>query len=254
MGFLMNKIQIFTLALFVSFSMLFAQQKLELSYAPEWSQAGLSGTEQSFQRPVLVPQDDKTGKVSVGKAMFFSLLLPGAGEYYVGNTFYAKTFLGIEVAGIVGLFFNNVYHKSLVDDYKSYATLHAGVSTGDKDKQYWVNLGKFDDIYSYNDRRLNQRRINALYDETADNAWQWDSVDNRYFYDFKRIKAAGVKNRNSYFFSALLINHLVSAVNAVRLARAHNRSLARSASKVGVTFLGYRPNDRYFGVALTTQF
>ncbi len=254
MGFGMNKILIIILLLLTGASGIFAQQALKLDYAPRWSVKHPVVMERVAKPTLFLPPKKRNAKVSVGKALLFSLIVPGAGEYYVGNTFYAKTFFGIEIAAIAGMWANNVYHQSLVDDYQSYAVLHAGVNGAGKNEKYWVNLGKFDDIQTYNERRLNQRRINDIYAETAENSWRWDSVDNRFYYDFKRIKAAGVKNRNSYFFSAILINHLVSTINAVRLARGHNRSLGASASKLKVTFLGYRANDRFFGIALRSQF
>lgn len=239
---------------FTAITLLCAQQRTLAPFAvngTEQNRDGFSLSAKIEKAPELNVQTTK--RISVGKALLFSLLIPGAGEYYAGNQFYAKIFFGIEVTGIAGMLFNNAYHQSLVDDYQSYAVLHAGVDPTGKNNQYWVNLGKFDDIYSYNERRLNQRRVNDIYAETEANKWRWDSFDNRYYYDFKRIKAAEVKSRNSYFYSAILINHLISAINAVRLARSHNRQL-KTASPIKVTFQGYRPNDRYFGVSLFTRF
>jgi len=41
-------------------------------------------------------EEQKREKKSVGKAFFYSLLLPGLGEAYIGNTTYTKIFLSLE--------------------------------------------------------------------------------------------------------------------------------------------------------------
>lgn len=199
-------------------------------------------------------QIDSPDKKSVGKAMLFSLLIPGAGEYYVGETFYAKLFLGIEILGWSSIFFNRYYYNSMRKDYMAFATLHAGVNKKNKDDQFWIDIGKYDDIYSYNNKRVNQRRINELYDLNGVNYWRWDSFDNRYTYDLKRLKSVSIKNREIFITVGIVVNHLVSAINAVRLARRHNKNLAQNSFNYGFVINIYEPQNQYMGFTLSKSF
>jgi len=165
-------------------------------------------------------------KKSVGRALLFSLLLPGAGEYYVGEKGHAGFFLGMEVLAWSALLLNDYHFNNLRDNYRTFAAQHADVSRAGKDKQYWINIGKFDDIYAYNEQRLRDRNVDALYTNTEAFYWEWDSRQNRLKYDAKRLDAVNVESREVYIITGILVNHLVSGINAMRLARKHNKALA----------------------------
>ena len=102
--------------------------------------------------------------------------------------------------------------------------------------------------------RVNQRRIEELYDENDANYWQWDSQDNRFTYDFKRLKSIGIKDREIFITIGILVNHLVSAVNAVRLARRHNKNLAQSSFNYRFVVNTQEPQNKYFGLAFSQSF
>ncbi len=200
-------------------------------------------------------QFDQPEKKSIGTALLLSLVLPGAGEYYVGNTSQSKIFFGVEVLAWGGFFLNDYHASSLEKDYKAYARQHAGVSSGGKeDDQYWVSIGKFDDIYAYNSRRANERRLDEIYDETKANFWQWDSKKNRFSYDEKRLKSVDIKSRDIYFYTAILVNHLVSAINAMRLARKHNKSIAVNSFNYNFVVKSSQVQNNYIGIALSQSF
>jgi len=156
--------------------------------------------------------DEKTTmqKKSVGKAFLFSLVLPGAGQYYLDEKNSALFFFGLEVAAWAGLTANMLYTDHLKEEYYSYAARHAGVNRDGKDKEYWMSIGKYDDIYAYNDRRIRERRLDELYPENGENIWIWDSWENRYTYDAKRIHASEISNQDIYFWGAITLNHLFS--------------------------------------------
>jgi hypothetical protein len=163
-------------------------------------------------------------KKSVSRAFFSSLLIPGLGEAYTGHTGYTQFFLTVETVGW-GLFLaNNLHVASLEEDYQNYAVQHAGVNRQGKDAQYWIDIGKYDDIYEFNEQRRRDRDLAALYGENASNFWRWDTYDNRLYYDWKRIQTRNIENTQTYIIGALVLNHLVSAINALRLARKYNRS------------------------------
>jgi len=190
-------------------------------------------------------------KKSPSRAFFYSLLLPGTGEAYIGEEFQSKLFLGIELVGW-GLVFANIINVNLrEDDYKNYAVQHAKVIRNGKDNQYWINIGKFDNIFEYNDERRRERDIDALYPENRFFYWQWDITANRYDYDAYRIETREIENKRLYYFAAIALNHLVSAINSLRLANSHNRRLEEQSLNLG---FDYNPRIGEFSFSIQKSF
>lgn len=165
---------------------------------------------------------------SPGKAFFLSLLLPGSGEYYAGAKQSAAYFAAAEVLLWIGMFANDAYQRELVRDYKTYAVEHAAINRSGKDYQYWIDIGKYDDIYSFNDQRRQERYFDALYEENQANYWMWDSKENRLTYDENRLHANTVAVRAVYFQAAAMLNHFVSAIHAMYRVRQFNKKEAQS--------------------------
>ena len=190
--------------------------------------------------PKLQFEEQQHETKSVGKAFFYSLLLPGLGEAYVGSKTYTKIFLSLEVIGWGFLLGNYQYVSWLEKDYKNFAYQHANINKDSKDGQYWIDIGKYDNIYDYNEQRRRDRDVNAIYDENAIFYWRWDSNTNRLDYDGKRIHAKVLENDDVYYIGAIVLNHIVSAINALRLAKAYNRNLKDSGWIMGVKFDKYK--------------
>ena len=129
------------------------------------------------------------------------------------------------------------------------------IRDSNKGVQYWIDIGKYDDIYSFNEQRSRDRYFEAMYDENEANFWSWDSRENRFRYDGKRIRANEIAGQDVYFQAAVLLNHLVSGINALRLARQHNRSL-QEQSGFSMHFDAHRDyqNSRYLGLRFSTRF
>jgi hypothetical protein len=175
-------------------------------------------------------------KKSIGTAFFLSLMLPGLGEAYVGKTGYTKVFLSIEAVGW-GLFIANEFQvASRREDYKNYASQHANLLQSGKDDQYWIDIGKYDNIYSFNEQRRRDRNIDAIYTENSDYFWQWDDKSSRLSYDGRRIGAAELEERRTFIIGGIILNHLVSAINALRVARIYNRELEEMGWRLDMDF------------------
>lgn len=199
----------------------------------------LNQVEENY-KPDFQIQDQQREKKSLGKAFLYSMLLPGLGEAYVGNTTYTKIFLSLEAVGW-GFLIGNYQHVSWLEkDYKNYAYQHANISKDQKEDQYWIDIGKFDNIYQYNEQRRRDRDETRIYDENEYYNWRWDAHSNRLSYDAKRIHAKQLENDDIYYMGAIVLNHLVSAINALRLAKAYNRNLKEAGWIMGVKFDKYR--------------
>jgi len=199
--------------------------------------------------------DGSVGKKSVGTAFLLSLVLPGAGEWYLNKNNAARFFFGTEMLIWAGYLSNHLYTSHLENEFKVYAVQHADVLRDGKGVQYWIDIGKHDDIYSFNEQRRRERYFEAIYPETDEYEWSWDSREDRLRYDGKRLRANEIANQVVYFQAALLLNHMISGINALRLARKHNREMDQ-APTLGMRFQSW-PVDRknsYFGVNFSAHF
>jgi hypothetical protein len=187
-------------------------------------------------------------KKSPSKAFFYSLILPGTGEAYAGEDLQNKIFLGFEIIGW-SLVVANIINVDLREsDYKNYAVQHSQVNRKGKNDQYWIDIGKYNTIYEFNDQRRRERDVSVIYEEIPFYAWIWDRKDNRLLYDSWRIETREIEQNRLYFFAAIALNHLVSAVNALRLANAYNRRIEELSLKFNFDY-----NPRIGQVSLSLQ-
>ncbi len=156
-----------------------------------------------------------------GKAgnIFLSLVLPGAGEWASGHKGAAKVFFGAEAVLWLSYWGSQSYVGILQDDLESFAALHAGVNSAGKDDQFWIDVGIANNLANFNNNRLLERDIEATYADTPENQWQWDSEDNRREYVGKRFKRLDWKRRSSGIIGVIVLNHIVSAIDVIRLIR-----------------------------------
>jgi hypothetical protein len=205
-------------------------------------------TLQPFRQPVNADQFEKK---SPSRAFFYSLLLPGMGEAYVGEEFQSRLFLGLELVGWGFVVANIINVNMRENDYRNYAVEHAQVVWTAKENQYWIDIAKYDDIFDYNEQRRRDRDLNALYPENALYSWQWDATANRLSYDAYRIETREIENPRLYYFAAIALNHLVSAINALRVANAYNRK----AEDLSFNFnFDYNPDIGQFTFSLQKSF
>lgn len=231
----MNKLYFILTLLLASIS--FAQNNSMIQFNSNTHlQNRLTNQFYAIESPELQFEEQQRETKSVGKAFFYSLLLPGMGEAYVGNTTYTKIFLSLEVVGWAFLLGNYQNVSWLQKDYKNFANQHANISKDSKDAQYWIDIGKYDNIYEYNEQRRRDRDVAAIYDENDIYYWNWDSFSNRLDYDGRRIHAKDLENDDVYYIGAIVLNHIVSAINALRLAKAHNRNLKTGGWMMGVKY------------------
>ena len=158
------------------------------------------------------------------KNVLLSLIFPGLGEWVAGEKGRAKIFIGVELGLWASFFGSREYAKVLERDYFTYAAVHAGVDSRDKDKQYWIDIGNADDIYEFNERRIVQRNLEAVYPETGEYYWQWDSESNRIEYSELRDKQDSWKKVGTFIIGGMVLNRIVSAIDIVRLIRKSKNS------------------------------
>ncbi len=187
---------------------------------------------------------------SVLKAVVLSLLVPGMGELYAGR-FDVGRYMVISESGLwitYGGF--RVYGGLVRDDGRDFAKVHAQIDPVGKSGQFYVDIGNFCDVYEYNEKQLRDREIQKLYDPNGAFFWRWDTDRSRLRYRDLRVSSDAVFNNSRFVIGAVIVNHLVSALNAARHTLAHNRgSDGDLAFDVRATVLGGLGHAD--GVALT---
>jgi hypothetical protein len=158
--------------------------------------------------------ESKLEREARGKAFWRSLLVPGLGQIAEGRNFVGYVFLSTEVALISSLVGLRLYSSWLEDDYRQFAHQHAGVPS-DREHQYFVDIGNWMDTRSFNDQRLRDRAFDQLYLD-PDYQWQWDSNQNRLSFRSMRISSDQASNNAILVVGGLILNHLVSAVEAAQ--------------------------------------
>ena len=127
-----------------------------------------------------VPADNiGTKKKKQTVAVFYSLLLPGMGEWYADDFASGRYSLVAEATLWLTYVSFQQYGTWYQSDARQYASSHAGASQAGKNDQFFVNMGNFDNMYDYNDQKLRERDLADVYDPAAGYSWNWDTDADR---------------------------------------------------------------------------
>lgn len=186
------------------------------------------------------------GKKSSAKAILYSLLLPGMGELYAGNYESGKYFTiaeGVLWGTYAGM---AIYSNWRKDNYKSFAATRGGVNVDGKDADYFANIGDYVSIDDYNHQMSLDREYKKIY-SSPDYNWNWGTQNVRSEYRLMWISSEKAHNNLRFAVGGMLINRVISAINAVRLVRRHNKNLEQTSTgwniSVGVNPYAYAPAE-----------
>lgn len=197
---------------------------------------------------------------SVAKAFAYSLLLPGAGQFYNGSKVKGFAFLGVEVLGWAAYL---MYHSSGTDkkgEYEAFARAHwyeqpywdslkiyrnvdkwkdgeefahhlpfrineNGDTVGDLNHEYYENIGKYDQfVWGWDDLQqfepINTTNPEVSFQSKGRLDYEGMREDANAQYDHARAAAIVV-----------IANHVVSAVEAALAAKRYNNK-AQHAAKI----------------------
>lgn len=197
-----------------------------LNYSSDFHRSSLTGSEKTVT--------EKTP--SKARAFLLSFILPGTGEYYAGSKKMATIFLGTEVLLWTTYFSFRIYGHWKKHDYQLYAVSHAGISPAGKDQQYFVDIENYHNIREYNEAKLRQRNVGALYPENESYRWQWDSETSRLEYEKLRIKSDHAYSGSLFVIGGILANHIISGIDALRIAKKRER-MSENRVRFGVVGL-----------------
>ncbi|MCI0494501.1 hypothetical protein L0Z72_05805 [candidate division KSB1 bacterium] len=191
----------------------------------------------SLARPevnlVITENPSKTHK-DRRKAFFRSLLIPGAGEYYLGKHNLAKAFFFTEISLWVSYIAFREYGKWQRDDALAFAATHSGANIAGKPSQFFIDIGNYQDIYQYNDAKQRMFQFEKVYAD-EDYFWSWDLDTNRRKFDKIRLSGDQALNRSVFVLGGIFANHLFSAIHSVWQTHRYNKKLeAATGAEIGL--------------------
>ena len=185
-------------------------------------------------------------KKNTGIAVILSLVLPGMGELYSGSYSSGKYFTIAEVAfwgTYIGL---NSYSNWMQGRYKSFAASSAGVNNNGKDGNFYANVGNYQSEDEYNNDQALQGNFSQMYNSSSF-YWKWQTIADRKNYRDMWTSSEQAKNNLRFVVGALILNRIVSAINAARLVAAFNKNIETSWDvSVGLSNYSNLPSQLFF--------
>lgn len=193
-------------------------------------------------------------------AGLYSLILPGAGHYYSENIFKAKLYAGIESGLWLSFYGFRRYAKMKNEASKGWAILRAGACPFNDDDRYWTKLTYYDnrdrnepDGFGYNQMiRVIDREEAPIFPETPEYYWNWDSRQSREHYRKLRNQGKTAYKHADLVIGGIIVNHLVSAIDAFISAGKFNRRLGFSGITIDYRF-NPGPDNPSFYLGLSKQ-
>ncbi len=156
-------------------------------------------------------------------AMVGSIVLPGLGQQYLEQNNRALAYYSVEALFIFGAFFCNHYSNQILNDAKVFAWDHANVIGGaGANNQFWADVGIYDESDGLNQSisRGHNKYMELAYrnqdkDYLTENLqWRWDDTENRKKYSALLDKSKAYNVASSFFLGAMVLDRLVSFIDA----------------------------------------
>jgi hypothetical protein len=200
---------------------------------------------------VYAPLESASSKSGMLAAVY-SLLVPGLGEWYVGDLSSGQYHLMSE--GSLWLVYGGMrtYSSWIRNDAHAYATQHAGASFAGKDADYDANIGDYVNTEDYNQEMLRNRDYDKVYSSQAF-FWQWQNAEQQASYRAQRIQADKMKNNAQFAIAGMVINRVISVFGAVRAAARYNRE-HDAASRIDLNVTPNPVNGDGLQLTMSTTF
>jgi TM2 domain-containing membrane protein YozV len=177
----------------------------------------------------LLTADQTAEKKSAFLAVVYSVLLPGMGELYAGNYDRGKYFTiaeGLCWGAFAGF---RIYGGWQKDNYKSFAATYGKVDLDEKSAEYFANISDYINIDEYNRTKGLERDFNNLYNTKKD-YWKWSGTGQMTEYRNMWESSEQAYNNVRFAVGALIINRIISAIDAALLVRSYNKNLSEQTT------------------------
>ncbi|MCL5035418.1 MAG: hypothetical protein M1395_10015 [Bacteroidetes bacterium] len=207
---------LFVILFLGSFNAAFSQSRMELS-----AKLFQNMNQTELSKPFTAERK------SPALAAIASFVVPGLGELYAGRYDVGKYSTIAEVTLWAFYTATQLYSDQVRNDAINYAKIYAGADVSGKSSQFLVNIGNFLNTQDYNIKKIHDGDYGNLY-SSASYQWQWQSDAERGRFKALRIKADEYLNYGRYTAAVIILNHLVSAIDAARLTANFNASATSS--------------------------
>ena len=149
-----------------------------------------------------------------------STLLPGWGEHSYGASKRGYVFNGIEAGLWLVAAWSGVQANSYENDLFHHARVHGEITDPHLRSDVFLDrVSKYESMDAYNEQMRRNRQWDRIYSAENDEYWSWDSEASRQeYFDIKTDRYIW-RQRLTYTFGAIALNHLVSTMDALYLKR-----------------------------------
>ncbi|MFA3782770.1 hypothetical protein ABRY23_06865 [Melioribacteraceae bacterium 4301-Me] len=170
-----------------------------------------------------------TQKKNAGLAILFSMIIPGMGELYA-DSYQSGIYFTVADGILWGVFAGfNLYGDWQKNNYRSFAQSFGSVNLDGKNSDYFATIGIYKDVYTYNQVQELNRNFDKVYDVNKF-YWNWGTNEQRKKYREMWSSSETAYNNVRFAAGALILNRLISAINAVRAVSRYNNNLQKEAS------------------------
>lgn len=165
---------------------------------------------------------------SPAKAFMFSLIVPGSGQYYLNSRTRGEIYITEEMIGWLAYFYTDYTSNWRIEHYKSYADQHFNYSDNDPGKKSYTEMWHLLKERVYASENLPYEKEGEYYELIGKlDALEmfWESPEQQdYYYNLRQDANRVYKTRNM-ILGGILVNHIVSAVDALIQAKGLNIKL-----------------------------
>ncbi|MCP4632642.1 MAG: hypothetical protein GY855_06925, partial [candidate division Zixibacteria bacterium] len=204
------------------------------------------------------------------RGFFYSLAIPGVGEYYAESKYKPYIFFSADVLLWSGYFLYNKKGRDKEDEYKAYADIHYDRTYYDDWWNFIIGLNPNTDTASTYSHRLPAEKDHEYYENIGKYdqfRWGWDDwiSQGHSYYDNVDPSLYRTANRNTYLeirkdandnfdraktlMVVSMVNHIVSAFDAAFTVKAYNR---RNTSPI-FSNVKIRMEPKFYGTDLYPQ-
>lgn len=202
--------------------------------------------------------DTPSGERSLAKALLFSAVLPGSGEYYAGHPNRAVLFGTFEAGIWVSYATFKVQEDLRRDRAIEYAVAVAGALPGGND-DYYAAMAQFlrsDGPGQWNEfvrRRARDTGEIVGVEYTGDAGWAWPSEEQ--FVDYRDLRKGqlSAEDRATNMLAVAIVNRIASMVDVYQAMRSDAHKAQSGGIELGLR-LGRTPREPLACVALQRRF
>lgn len=201
-----------------------ASEAMRASLASEmWSVSALaSAGSGDFAAPA---KEVSSGRKSLFKSALYSALVPGGGQFYLGNRRTARCFFAAEAFTWISYLSFHMYGDWRKDDYISYAAIYANARLEGKSDDFVSWVVSYNNIREFNSLGRAEDNERPYLQDTPENHWEWQTQEERWTFRDLRNRSREAYRRSDFMIGVAVIDRVISIIDAVRSTGRINRRI-----------------------------